>query len=522
MPKVTWKFMAQRATTKQWLHRDIPFLERESLENQLSAVGPLTTSINPIVGRQIAADGRPLFEELGTLLYAVADGEIRWGGIVQSSAWDGTKWAIDASTFASYPHRIPFQGEYRGVQVDPADIMRAIWAHVQSYPDGDLGVVVTGSTGLKVGTDSDDKATATSKAYDARNAEYKATQTELARLKKIVATTRATTLKSGTDARTAASKVLSEKKRVLTVQNRNLTAKKKDLTAANTALTAANEAVVRANQLIANAKNDIARAQSAYDTAKAAVTQTGTVIKQQQAAVDAQSKVVDAAQAVKDKAQDVKQAAADQASADGGAYKILWWDTPNCGQEIDDLASETPFDWTERHYFDAAGEVHHEIQVHYPRAGRFRSDLRFATGENITEIVQAQSDGDTFANEVFGVGAGEGSGALRRSTAVRNGRLRTVAVVSAKNISRKDSLDARIRKELTARLNTLTFPKITVKHTRQTPIGSWDLGDDILVQADIPWLGRQSIRHRIVAWNQDDDTHATLTLERSDSILYGG
>ncbi len=50
--------------------------------------------------------------------------------------------------------------------------------------------------------------------------------------------------------------------------------------------------------------------------------------------------------------------------------------------------------------------------MHYPRAGRFRSDLRFATGENIDEIVQAQSDGDDFANEVFGVGAGVRARAL--------------------------------------------------------------------------------------------------------------
>jgi hypothetical protein len=327
--------------------------------------------------------------------------------------------------------------------------------------------------------------------------------------------------------KTAASATLSTKKRVLADQKRYLAARKRELTAAKKTkdpakIAAAQAGVDRGNQLIANATGDVSRAQAAYDTAKAAVDQVNVVIKQRQAAVDAQEKVVDAAQDVKDKAQDAKQAAEDKARDDGGAYKILWWDTPNCGQEIDNLAEQTPFDWTERHYFDAAGEVRHEIQVHYPRAGRFRTDLRFATGENITEIVQAQSDGDDFANEVFGVGAGEGSGALRRSTAVDNGRLRTVAVVAAKDISRSASLDAKIRKELTARLNTLRFPKITVKHTRQTPIGSWNLGDDILVQADIPWLGKQAIKHRIVAWNQDDDTHATLTLERSDSFLYGG
>jgi len=524
---VGWKYMAQRATTKTWLHRDIPFFKRDGLEQALSASSTLKAVISPDIGRQLAADGRPLFEELGTLLYAVADGKIRWGGIVQSSKWDGQEWTIEAATFASYPHRIPFLGEYRGVQVDPADIMRAVWSHMQSYPDGNLDVVVTGKTGLTVGTDSDEKAAAATAVYDAKNAAYNAAKTELARLKSIVATTRATTLKAKTTERSTADKNLSGKKRALTEQKRNLTAQKRNLEAAKKTkdpakIAAAQALVDRANQLVSTATADVNRAQATYDQAKAEVGQVNLVISQRQATVDAQAKVVDSAQAAKDKAQDAKQAAEDKARDDGGAYKILWWDTPNCGQEIDNLAEQTPFDWTERHYFDAAGQVHHEIQVHYPRAGRYRGDLRFATGENITEIVQAQSDGDDFANEVFGVGAGEGAGALRRSTAVRNGRLRTVSVIAAKDVSRSASLDAKIRKELAARLNTLTFPKITVKHTRQTPIGSWNLGDDILVQAEIPWLGRQAIRHRVVSWTQDDDTHATLTLERSDSFLYGG
>ncbi|WFR66646.1 hypothetical protein P9139_18150 [Curtobacterium flaccumfaciens] len=204
-----WKYMAQRATTKTWLHRDIPFLKRDTLELTLSAAGQFKASISPDIGRQLASDGRPLFEELGTVLYAVAGGQIRWAGIVQSSAWNGQEWSVEASSFASYPHRIPFLAEYRGVQVDPADIMRALWAHVQSYPDGNLGVVVTGTTGLKVGTDSDEKADAATAVYDAKNATYTAAQTELARLKKIVANTRATTLKTATAAKTAANTNLS-------------------------------------------------------------------------------------------------------------------------------------------------------------------------------------------------------------------------------------------------------------------------------------------------------------------------
>lgn len=506
------RYMAQRATTKQWLHRDIPFLRRDDLEHALSAAGSFKATIAPDIGRQLAPDGVALFDELGTILYEVEGDEITWAGIVQRSGWSGQEWTIEAASFASYPHRVPFLSVYRGVQVDPADTLRALWRHVQSYPTGDLGVTVIGSTSVRVGTDSDEKADAAAKVYKAADAAYKAEKTEEARLKKIVAGSR---------------KEKARLSKLATAARSDLATRKKQRTAANKQLTAAKRTKDPAK--IAAAQSAVNAAQSAVDDAQNALNAAGArvnaqqkTIESQQATVDAQSKIVDGKQDARDKAQDAKSAADEKAREDGGAYKILWWDTPNCGQEIDDLAEQTPFDWTERHYFTPDGDVRHEIRVHYPRAGRFRSDLRFATGENITDVVTPESDGDRFANEVFGIGAGEGVGALRSTTAVTDGRLRTVAVVNAKNIKRKAGLDAKLRKTLTAQSNTLVISSITVKGTRQTPIGSWNLGDDILVQADLPWLGKVQIRHRIVAWSPTSDNHATLSLERSDSFLYGG
>lgn len=506
------RYMAQRATTKKWLHRDIPFLRRDDLEHALSAAGSFTATIAPDIGRSLAPDGVPLFDELGTILYAVEDNEIAWAGIVQRSSWNGQEWSIEASSYGSYPHRVPFLGEYRGVQVDPVDVVRAVWAHLQSFPTGNLGVTVTGSTNLHVGTDSDLKVDAASKVYAAADAAYKAAQAEQARRKKVVADSR---------------KRKSDLSKAATQRRSDLSGRKKQRTAANKALTAAKRTkdpakIAAAQAAVRDAQAAVDDAQNALNVAAKRVTDQQKVIDSQQADVDAQAKVVDSKQDAREKARDAQSAAEEKARDDGGAYKILWWDTPNCGQEIDAIAEQTPFDWTERHYFDKAGEVHHEIQVHYPRAGRFRDDLRFATGENITDVVTPESDGDHFANEVFGLGAGEGTGALRRSSAVADGRLRTVSVVSAKNIKRAASLDAKLRKTLAAQSNTLVISSITVKDTLQTPIGSWNLGDDILVQADIPWLGQVRIRHRIVAWSPTDDHHATLTLERSDSFLYGG
>ncbi|MBK0296403.1 hypothetical protein IAE22_30480, partial [Bacillus sp. S34] len=128
--------------------------------------------------------------------------------------------------------------------------------------DRDLGVVVTGSTGLKVGTDSDEKAAAASKAYDARNAEYKAAQAKQAQLKKIVADSRKTMYPLN-KARTAARATLTERKRLVTASKRALTAAEKTKNAAK----------------IADAKQDLAAAQNAQSDAQAAYDRTSMLVK---------------------------------------------------------------------------------------------------------------------------------------------------------------------------------------------------------------------------------------------------
>ncbi len=79
------------------------------------------------------------------------------------------------------------------------------------------------------------------------------------------------------------------------------------------------------------------------------------VIKQRQARSTRREDVVDAAQVVKDKAQGVKAGCGEKARDDGGAYKILWWDTLTAVRKSTRIAEDTPFDWTERTTSTALG-----------------------------------------------------------------------------------------------------------------------------------------------------------------------
>ncbi|UIW13435.1 minor tail protein [Arthrobacter phage Amyev] len=477
-----WRFIAQRATTKQFLDLDVP-LRREELKWELSGAGALRGVVAPDIGTMRASDGRLLLEEWGTLLYAEADGEIRWGGIVVSSKFEGSKWTVEAAGFATYPHGIAYAGDYYKALVDPAQVVRDIWGHLQSYADGNLGLTVIGSTNVRVGSPSEDAANSAASAAATAKANYD-----------------------------AANKVLATRRAAATAARRDQTAAIANRTAKSKALSAAKKTKNAAQ---------IAAAQSAYNDAVAAVNAAKSVVTQKDADVKAQVTAVAGLKKTLDAANAKKKSTAAAKKDDGGAYKLQWWDSTDCGQEIDTLAKETPFDYTERHYW-SGDTIKHELQIGYPRLGRRRDDLAFIQGDNVTKVITPSIDGDDFANEVVGIGSGEGKGAIHRTTAVRDGRLRRSVVYTAKDVTKADRMDALIQRELRARALSLDISEVTVRDHPNARIGSWALGDDVLIQATIPWLGEIELWCRITGWALTNDNTATLSLVRSDAFTYGG
>ena len=482
----TWRYIAQRATTGEFLDFEVPFLTRSELTWSLSAAGSLKGTVSPDTGTLTASDGRPLFEEWNTLIYAEADGQIRWGGIVIRSQASDKGWAVECSTFATYPNGIPWLGEFYGAEQDPADIIRAIWAHVQGFEHGDLGVTVTGSTSQTVGSKSEAAANAATAAYNAAKAAYEAER-------KQYTTLRATA--------TSLSKIRS--------------ARIADRTAASKALTAA-KALKPKNQTAIN------NATATYNAAKAAVDAATADYNAADAAADAQAKVRDQAKATADAKNAAKKKAVAAMKDDGGAYKLLWWEAPDCGQKISDLVTSTPLDYTEYHGWNAdKTDIVHRIDIQYPRAGRFRDDLSFIQGDNIILVPSPVSNGDDYANAIFALGAGEGEAMVHTGTAINDGRLRRVNVLNSKDTKILTNLQSQARDALLKALANLTIDEIRVVDHPNAPIGSWALGDDILVQAKVPFLGELNIRHRIVSWSLTSDSTATLKLARSDSFSYG-
>ncbi|SCL32988.1 hypothetical protein GA0070616_4606 [Micromonospora nigra] len=469
---MTWRYIAQRALTGEWLDWDIP-LSRDELTWALSGPGSLRGTVTPDVGRLRGPDGRPLLDEWGTLLYAEADGEIRWGGIVVRSEFNGAAWAVEASGFTSYPAGLPFGGNISAVGIDPADAFRAIWSYVQTNEDGNLGLVIDPTTTpVRLGKPAE-------KAYQEVQIGGDWVPKSSVPASQIIPNA-AAKLKDGITA-SATSLTL-------------LTIGDFDKIDAPYFVTIGSETV----RVAGRSGKTLTGLTRGYGSSSAAPHNAGTYVRFTGGTPE-------------------RTAPAKPAEP----YALAWWDAADCGSELGKLAQETPFDFAEEHTW-AGDEVAHRLRIGYPRLGRRRDDLAFEQGVNIVAPVVVQRDGGEFANAIHGLGAGEGRKVVVTDLVERDGRLRRTAVFTDKTITTTERLTALARAELATRRNVVEIESVEVANHPHAPIGSWALGDDVLIRAYVPWLGDVAIWHRIVGWSMTSDDRAALSLRRSDAFTYAG
>jgi len=522
------RFIIQRAVTGEVLSYDFRGMTAGAPTRELSAVGTMPITVPAAQANSKASDGKPLFDEWGTIVTVAEDDQIRFRGIVTEVSFAGPDWKLALSALPTVLYGCPYGDEpYYGAEVDPAAIVRKLVAHVQSFPDSDIGLTVVGTTPVRVGSFSTQRRIEAVAYYDEKVRDYKAENKTLQALRKIVATTRKTAATQRTS-RANASKDLTAAKKALTAAKRALTAAKSALTAAQKTkdpakIAAAQTAVRNAQTGVTDATGVVNDRQAALNGRDGNLDTTNARIKAQQADVDAQAAIVATMKERKDKASELKSAAQQQESEDGGAYALEAWEAPDCGRLIDDLAKDAPFDWVEEHYW--SGDVPAtRIRIAYPRTGRrLEGDgaPTFQQGVNIAVRLQPASSGGDFANTVFGIGAGEGAGSIRRLISKRDGRLRRVATLQSKDIKSKQDMVTRLQAELVARQETLAVDSIVVNEHVNSPRGSYALGDDIFVQGKVPHYGDFGLWHRIVGITENTNGTTEISLQLTDSFTYG-
>ena len=609
-----WTFIAQRATTGEILDWDVP-LALESLEWQLSGPGSLKASVSPDVGGLRSDDGSPLLQEWGTLIYAESGGEIRWGGILVSSSFEGAKWDLEAAGFSTYPHARIYRGEYVRVQADPAEIIEHIWQHIQSTPDADLGVTVTGdSTPIRLGelayaTDengvrldlaiphkqwdelfdlqwvggpvhkvhvsddlwnwlidhgfnrvADDSYGATIVPPATWTEEFPWWESEILNLGWVGGPVRRPDVRPelwdylSTHGWVGLSTDLVEQVYPPTTEP-DKTLYPNPVWPALFSLGWVGGPVRQVDvptwiwetllgfgwtdpypdgvsALYRPAQQDAIGGLQSWEAQLVELDWVGGPVRRQDVSDSLWTTLTSGGwnHRLDDPVEQVwypekRKLPLDENDAivEAAPYALLWWESPNCGDEIDDLVKGTPLDYVERHRWAEDGEsIVHELELGYPRLGRRREDLLFEQGVNVTDVVTIESNGDEFANAVIGIGAGEGRSVLRRETGIRDGRLVRDHLYSDKAITDTARLDARIAEELAARKAAVRITSLTVSDHSYAPLGSWQLGDDVLVRATLPWLGEIEMWVRVIGWSLTGETTATLTVSRSDLFRYGG
>lgn len=437
------RFIAQDIVSGIIRAWDVPFT---SVEITYTLSGP--TVLRATLGPEYREAEEMRLDAWATWIHVEQAGRIRASLIVQPLAVTGQDLEVEAVGFTAYPSGIPFMGDLRAIEIDPAEVVRRIWAHLQSFPDGKLGVTLDATaTPLKLGkpvtyTDTDKTVSITKTA----NAEH--TGTDIVRIESGRVSTALFTRLSTTNP----------------VDNSSGT------------------------PTVYPTVSDVV-------TAKAAVNDNSTTVAQIVTKNDEQP------------------------------YELTWWNERDCGDEINTLARAVPFDFTERTEWNAdrTGVLRH-ISIGYPRLGTKRFDLRFAEDENLLEAVFARETPDHYASQVIVRGSGEGRDSIRGYAGGRSPRrLRRVVAVTDQSVKDAIAANALAADEMRRRLSVTSISEIVVDTTHDNaPLGSWSLGDDILITARIPYIGNISMWHRIIAytWAPDSD-RARLTVRRSDQFAYG-
>lgn len=403
------RYIVERIADGEFLELELP-ITVSGAGRKLNGAGSFSGTLAPDVGGLRFADGTLLIDPYATFIHEEADGVIRGTWLVTRSELEGESWSVEGAGFSAYFSGRPYEGEYRGVRVDPVAVARHVVEHGQSFANADIGVTVRGSSSVRVGSDSE--------AIQA-SAQFAVNTTK---------------------------KALEQAKKAL----------------------ADAKAAAKANPTTAN-KNLV-------NTRKAQVDSLNATKKRQDDELAAAKKAV---------------------QEDDGAWKLLWWDTPDCLDAMQDAIDAAGCEWVEWSGWSAdRTKVLKEIRV-LPRVGRDQVGLSFIEGDNIIDKVVVEDDSSKYANKIVAIGAGEGRESLRYTIPGKDSRRSKPVVIDAKHVTKQAVLMRLAQAELKKRMQRFRIDGVRVIDHPNAQFGAFEVGDTITVDAEVGWVGRQRLSRRI-------------------------
>jgi hypothetical protein len=144
-----FRIIIEEARTGRIITRDLEMSEQKFLR-QLSGPCTITGKINPKSASVVDPDtGQPIrFKPWGHWAHVEktirGERKIVFSGLFKPSIPDPATGVLDAefTGFSAYADEIPWLQNWNPIAVDPFEIFKRVWGHLQSYEHGNLGVEV--------------------------------------------------------------------------------------------------------------------------------------------------------------------------------------------------------------------------------------------------------------------------------------------------------------------------------------------------------------------------------------------
>lgn len=198
-------------------------------------------------------------------------------------------------------------------------------------------------------------------------------------------------------------------------------------------------------------------------------------------------------------------------------------DKLDCGDYIDAMARDIPFDYAERSQWNHdRTDVVKKIELGYPRLGLIQTQLAFVLNEN---VLAAKPHTETQMDWISDIGVTGFFPGFEYSSELANAdpnRLRRYLDERNANLDSNERTAAWGHKLLARRQTPAYWETIIVDmHHPNAPFGTFDVGDTITVSGAMPWIGEVSQDHKIIAIGVDDTKNmCQLTLKADGEFNY--
>lgn len=158
-PPITnpFRVIAQRILTREIVDWDLPVSDDFEFGRTLTGPSIMKGSFKPeiISVQELGLDPYAYF------FHVEIDNQIRGTGILLPPEFDDSTLNFECEGFSAAPHYSMYESEFSGIDLDPLNVVREIWNHVQSRAESQYGVVVSSDTStVKLGdpatTETDD------------------------------------------------------------------------------------------------------------------------------------------------------------------------------------------------------------------------------------------------------------------------------------------------------------------------------------------------------------------------------